>query len=758
MNFAFPECVDEKIREISLELIHASPGSEAGVLPIYNSLVAIRDQFETQPAPTPIRRAARAAVSWVESMLDSSLVFDPDTLSRIGDWIEWMNRARDSAANPAELPAWPDNWGAADDDGESTACAGIKNDESPNADAGEPVRPTSRTPAPIPGPASKAVKSVSEPVDDPELIREFVNESHEHLERIEENSLRLEQYPDDAEPLNALFRSYHSFKGGAGFLNLQSMQSLAHDLESLLDRARHGSAPVDRHLINLLLRSADLFGKMVAELEARLTGETIEGITETEIDSFSAEIRVLLDAEDGVDAGLNPVPQPPPPPSRSQPHALPAANPESGNDRPREEPGMKAGTSGALRAAADDGGAERRLALDPRGSVKVDIAKLDVLVDLVGELTMTQARLVKESLSGPGAADRLRPLFGQFERSIRELQSHTLALRMIPLAGVFRRMQRLARDTAVQTGKEIVFVDDGADTELDRSIAEAISDPLIHMIRNAVDHGIESGDRRVARGKPRAGVIRMSAKHQGGSIVISVSDDGSGLDRDRILRRARERGLVDGTAPISDREVFRFLFAPGFSTRDRVTDISGRGVGLDVVQRNIESIRGKIEIDSVPGTGTTFHLYCPLTLAVIDGLVVGVGDHRFIIPTLSVCESFRPKPSDIVQVRGGMEIIYLRNRPIPLLRLADYFGLPREARPDPTKGLVVLVESGRDRRCVWVDTLVAKREVVVKRLTGPVGRNRALAGGAVLEDGRVGLILDASVLVALDRDPALAAA
>jgi two-component system chemotaxis sensor kinase CheA len=317
---------------------------------------------------------------------------------------------------------------------------------------------------------------------------------------------------------------------------------------------------------------------------------------------------------------------------------------------------------------------------------------------------------------------------------------------MLPIRGTFQKMSRLVRDVAGQLGKEIRLVLDGEETELDRSVIEEIGDPLVHMIRNAADHGIEPPAEREATGKPRCGTIRLRAFHQGGMVVIEVSDDGRGLDPARLRRKGVERGLIRADEPVSDHEALELIFAPGFSTAERVSEVSGRGVGMDVVRRNIERVRGKVEIDSRLGVGTTFTVAMPLTLAIIEGLLVAVGDQRFVIPTLAVRESFRPLPGAVTTVQGRGEVVAVRGRLMPLLRLGRHFGIPTTVA-DPTQGIVVVAEAGQESRCLLVDALLGKQEVVIKSLGETFPPGRGFAGAAILADGRVGLILDTNALV-----------
>jgi len=325
---------------------------------------------------------------------------------------------------------------------------------------------------------------------------------------------------------------------------------------------------------------------------------------------------------------------------------------------------------------------------------------------------------------------------------------------------VFERMARLARDLAKKFNKKIEFTMSGEDTEVDKSIVELISDPLTHMIRNALDHGIESSpEERVKAGKPEVGHIGLHTFHKGGNIYIEVEDDGRGLDKEAILARARERGIVKYGESSSDQEVLNLILKPGFSTAKTVTDVSGRGVGMDVVNRNVQMLRGQVEISSAPGKGTKFTMRLPLTLAIIDGIVVQVGAEQYIIPTLSVVESIRPAKGDVSTVMGRAEVVSIRGQTLPLFRVSRLFGI-RDAIKDPAEALVVVVEDEGKQIGLLVDTLVGHHQIVIKNLGEFVGNLTGIAGGAIMSDGRVGLILDVAGIVKLaisGVDSALAA-
>ena len=383
--------------------------------------------------------------------------------------------------------------------------------------------------------------------------------------------------------------------------------------------------------------------------------------------------------------------------------------------------------------------------------VKVDTGKLDAVLDLVGEMVIAQS-LVAQNLSQiSGAGMQFTRNMAQLTRITRELQRVSMSLRMVPIRGVFQKMARVARDISTKQRKKVQFLTSGEDTELDRGVVEELNDPLLHMIRNSMDHGIESPEKRAAAGKPAMGSLHLRAYHQGGNIVVEIEDDGSGLNRDRILAKAIERGLASKDATLTDQEVYSFIFAAGFSTAEKVTDLSGRGVGLDVVRRNIEHLRGRVDIESEAGKGTKFKITLPLTLAIIDGLIVKVGEERYILPTLSVRESFRPTAAMITRVQNRAEVVNVRGRLIPLVRLYDLFGI-RAAATDPRNGIIIVVQSGATLRCLLVDNLLHKQEVVIKNLNDMmVHKNRALAGAAILGDGRVGLILDVNSLTHQDN-------
>jgi two-component system chemotaxis sensor kinase CheA len=389
-------------------------------------------------------------------------------------------------------------------------------------------------------------------------------------------------------------------------------------------------------------------------------------------------------------------------------------------------------------------GASSGRALAPVGhsasaTIRVDTDKLDKLVNLVGELVIGVARV--KQISGETFSEELNGAVEGLDHISRDLQEQVMKVRMIPVEGTFSRFQRVVRDLAAELGKDIRLVMSGTETELDKNVIEQIADPLKHLVRNSADHGLETPQARAAAGKPTTGTIWLRAYQQEGQIIIEVADDGAGIDRERVLNKALERGLAVAGTAYSEQEVFGFMFQPGFSTAEKVTEVSGRGVGLDVVRQNIESLRGTVEVESTPGAGTTFRIKLPLTLAIIDGMTVSVGREIVTIPLLSIVESLRPKPEELTTVEGRGELVSVRGEYLPLVRLHQVFDLPTE-RVDPTQALVVIIESVSRRFGVLVDDILGEQQAVIKSLEQNWRKVEGVAGATILGDGRVSLILD----------------
>jgi len=389
-------------------------------------------------------------------------------------------------------------------------------------------------------------------------------------------------------------------------------------------------------------------------------------------------------------------------------------------------------------------------------SIRVSTEKVDSLINLVGELVITQSML--SQLGDNFDPSRLAQLIDgleQLERNTRELQEGIMRIRMLPISFAFNRFPRLVHDLSAKMGKQVELQLSGEQTELDKTVMEKIGDPLVHLVRNSLDHGLETPDKRLAAGKPEIGLLHLNAYHQGGNIVIEISDDGAGLNEDKILQKAIEKGLVPAGEQLSADKIHELIFMPGFSTADVVSDVSGRGVGMDVVRKNINSLGGSVEVASERGVGSTFTIRLPLTLAIMDGQTIQVGDQKYIIPLISIIESVEIKPDTVKNVTGKGEVYTLRDEYVPLIRLRDVFNLDSGSE-NLDDGLLVVVECEGRKVGLFVDELLAQQQVVIKSLETNYRKVTGVAGATILGDGTVALILDIAGLQAMYRDPALA--
>ncbi len=665
-----------------------------------------------------------------------------DALSDAGRMIEeTMNTMFDPAPRADAPPSPPPT-----DSEEITA-----GDTVPAAEASfvAPAAPRLRTAA------GSATFSLGEA--DPSLLADFITESREYMEGAEAALLELEITPEDSEAVNAVFRAFHTIKGTAAFLGLDPISQLAHHAESLFSRFRNGELRCTGSRADLSLRSVDLLAALLRAVEEAAG----RGDAYRLPDGYADLMRIL---EDPVAAGV-----------------LDASDDTEEPDIPRlgdilvtdhkvdrntieaiaaRWTGLPLGVALVREQAVSvtDVAQALRKQRGARGgwdscnaSVRVRTGRLDQLINLVGELVIAQSVVAQDSGIRGDAHGELSRKVGHMGKIVDDIQELSVGLRTVPLKATFQRLARLVRDIAKKSGKLVEFVTEGEDTEIDRGMVDVIRDPLVHMIRNAVDHGIELPDVREGKGKDRTGTIRLSAYHAGGNVVVHLGDDGKGLDRAGILRKAVAQGLIETDSGMSDAEAFNLIFAPGFSTAEQVTDLSGRGVGMDVVKRNVESLHGRIDISSKPGRGSTFTILLPLTRAVTDGMLVRVAGERYILPTVNIQMSFRPSAGMLSRATGWGEMVLLRDELLPVVRLHRLFAV-QGAVQDPTEALLVIVAVG-DRRCaLLVDELLGPYLVVVKSLGNDLGKVAGVSGGTILGDGRVGLILDVSEILALARD------
>lgn len=591
------------------------------------------------------------------------------------------------------------------------------------------------------------------------LVADFIAESGEHLESAEGDLLALEENPGDSEKINAVFRAFHTVKGVAGFLNLQQIGSLAHVTENLLDLVRKGELELSGGAMDVVFEAADVMkqmldslstavensapvqphkglNKLIQRLEMAASGERpAKRVGEILVEDGAAtatEVREVLH-DQRVSAGQKKV----------------------GELLQEQGSVSEAQVTKALARQEQDASGGNEVKKSGKrnlteSTVKVTTGRLDSMVDMVGELVIAQSMVSQDIVTHVAQNQRLQRNVRHLEKITRDLQELSMSMRMVPVQGVFQKMARLVRDLSRKAGKEIEFAMIGAETELDRNVVEAIADPLVHMVRNSVDHGIEMPEERVKANKKRAGRIELKAFHQAGNIVIEIIDDGRGLDREKIVKKAVQSGILAEGEEISDAEVYRLIFHAGLSTAEKVTAVSGRGVGMDVVKKNIDSLRGRVDIDSELGRGSRFSIRLPLTLAVIEGQVVTVGDEQFIIPTLSIEQNLRPKQQQVSTVQGGRgEIVNIRGDLLPLIRLHDLFKIA-PVHSDVCEALVVVVADGNSNRCcLLVDNLLGQQQVVIKNLGEFLGNVRGISGGAIMGDGNVSLILDVPGLISL---------
>lgn len=572
--------------------------------------------------------------------------------------------------------------------------------------------------------ASGAPAALLPPESDLSLLNDFIAESRELLEQAEAALLGLEIDPDNAEAVNTIFRAFHTVKGTSAFLSLDYLTEFAHHAETILSRVRDREIRCTGGYADLALRSLDMIRSL---LDA--TQDALEGRGESIPAGYDALLAVVRNPEA---AGVTE-------------HGVASLRRVDANDEVPDE-------SSSARDVAQGNGAPaaRRAGATAEQSVRVRTERLDRLIEMVGELVIAESMISQDPVIKHGGNLDLNRKISHADKIVRELQDLSMAMRMVPLKGPFQKVARLVRDLGSRSGKRVEFVAEGEDTEIDRNMVDFLGDPLVHMVRNSVDHGIEPPDERRAVGKPDVGTVRLSAYHASGNVVVELSDDGRGLNRDKIVRKAIQQGLIASAEGLSDKDVYDLIFAPGFSTADKITDVSGRGVGMDVVRRNIEALRGRVEIQSRPGKGTTFLVRLPLTLAITDGMLVRVGGERYIVPTINIHLSFRPARSALSTVAGKGEMVMLRDEIMPLVRLHRVFGVS-DAVEDPTEALLMVVGDGTQRTALLVDELLGQQQVVAKSLGNGLGRVNAISGGAILGDGRVGLILDVNELLTLAR-------
>ena len=591
-----------------------------------------------------------------------------------------------------------------------------------------------------------------------EIVQEFLAEAQEMLEGLDNFFVQLEARPDDTSLLNEIFRAAHSIKGSAGFIGLTRIVEVAHHAENVLNQLRQGMMKAEPAVIDIILEAMDALKLLLEEVHTGVQADV-------DIDTLTMKLDLLLQwgedqasshestapaVPDSEEAGMIVPPEEPeeaemeesaPPPAKVAEIVSRDSSPSPASLTPPAAPAASAQTEGA---------APQSSGVEVDQTIRVETSRLDNVMNLVGELVLGRNRLVRLATDTSGDEDwekqqkDIAEAVIQLSRVTTDLQLAVIKTRMQPIKKVLGKFPRMVRDLSRKLGKEARLELSGEETELDKSVIEEIGDPLVHIIRNAIDHGLEMPEERLAAGKSTEGVVRISAYQEGNSIVIEISDDGHGVNVDRVRRKAIERNLI--SAADADRmtteELVNLIFLPGFSTAEKVTDVSGRGVGMDVVRTNINKINGTVEIRSQNGIGSTFVINLPLTIAIIQALMVAIGNEVYAVPLQSVVETVKITESDI-RTLSGAEVLNLRNQVLPLLRLRDEFKIPGEANESTGKNrYVVVVQLGSRSVGLVVEALPYQEEVVIKSMGPILSGIRGMAGATITGDGKVVLILD----------------
>lgn len=559
---------------------------------------------------------------------------------------------------------------------------------------------------------------------DKEILDAFFEESDEQLASTEQELLQLSDLihlgnkdQEFSECIRTALRKIHTLKGNAGFLNFGGAEKISHEIENILTKVSEEDGILEKEHVSLMLKAVDI----LKQCTDHLSGGNLEippSMTE-KVHSELLLVKLAVPEKPTIDLDIDfDFSEEDSPAILTQDRALPGAAP----------------------------GKQRRQ------DIRIYTDKLDQLINLIGELVISESMVSHN----PELEDLELPEFEkaalQLKKNIRELQEVAMSMRMVPVSGVFKKMRRVVHDVSTKLGKPVHLEIRGEDTEVDKTVAEQITDPLLHLVRNALDHGIEAPEERLAAGKPEEGNILLEAKHVGNEVWIVIQDDGKGLSRERILEKACNKGLVKEGATLSDEEVWKLIFEAGFSTAEQVTDLSGRGVGMDVVKRDVEKLRGHVDVSSSAGKGCSLSLRIPLTLAVIDGMLVRVGKVRYVLPVASIRESFQPLAKDISHLPGCRELIQLRESVVPVIRLHDLHNIEPDTQ-ELSKGILVLIGDHTQEACLFLDELLGEQQVVIKALPTSLGKLPDLSGCTIMSDGSVSLILDVIGLLAGSHAP-----
>ena len=583
----------------------------------------------------------------------------------------------------------------------------------------------------------------------PEMHARYMEEAEELLDAAEQDFLAaMDHGPGDFDLSEAL-RSLHSFKGNSGFMGYADLEKLTHRTETTLEMVVAKEIEADQAALEVFLQVVDTARKAVSDLANDRDG----GIAD--LASILAKLDGLADGQ-GQAAGSVAEEAPQPAADAGKPAKsgfIPLASMKARKEKPAAAAAQPAAGPVKAEAAKPPKQAAKKAAAKSvsggksGGSIRVDLSKLDSLMNLVGELVIAEAMVTRNPDLDGHEFENLEKASHHLRRITSDLQDVAMSVRMVPLSGTFKKMVRLVHDTGLKADKKVELELHGEETEVDKTVIEQISDPLVHIVRNAIDHGLETREERALTDKPETGKVTISARHESGEVWITVSDDGKGLDREVILAKASERGLVEGDgSDLRDEDVFKLIFEPGFSTAAQVTEISGRGVGMDVVRKNIEKINGKVDIKSVLGQGSQFIMRIPLTMAIIEGMLVRVGKSTYSIPLLSIREAIRPVADQITTTPDGVEVVKLRADMIPVIRMHELYGI-EPSFENLADGTLIIVENDGVAGALFVDEILGQQQTVVKGLSDYVGSPHGVSGCTILGDGRISLILDVATIL-----------
>jgi len=572
--------------------------------------------------------------------------------------------------------------------------------------------------------------------NDMEILLDFVSEAQENLDTIEVNLIDLEQNPSNKDIINDIFRPFHTIKGVSGFLSLTKINKLAHATENLLDSARSGDFLINDTATDAILASVDTLKSLIARIQQGVETGFKQPDDDIDVESLRDKLQKLQVAlAKGDKQPLGEI--------LIQKGDISSENLDQALEIQKNNPDKKIGEILVEEKKADPRQIASALMEQNLSKkqvitqVKVSTQKLDDLVDYAGELVIAQSMLRQKTSKDASLSQSVAQL-GQI---VTNMQNIAMSMRMIPIKATFMKMIRLVRDLSRKSGKDVSLNMSGEDTEIDRNVVDALYEPMVHMIRNSVDHGIEQKSDRLRLNKSSQGKIDLRAYHKGGHIIIEIEDDGRGLDKGAILEKAKDMGLITGNEQMSDTQIYDLILQPGFSTARKITDVSGRGVGMDVVKDGIEKFRGHLNIESEKNKGTKFTISLPLTLAIIDGMLVGVDNERYVIPTIAIQKAFKPDKKDCFTIEGKGEMVKDKDSLVPVIRLNEIYNSSNRKK-SIWDNLVVVVESKDEKRALLIDELLGKDEYVIKSLGSNLENVEGLAGGAILADGRVGLILD----------------